>query len=98
MTQDPTSSSPTSDPIAQAILDCVADGPKSPQDVARFFAATRAKASDPRDVWRRYLPAVKNQMVHLARSGRIEIVRKGEVVDPKDFRGIVKLRLAGNSP
>ena len=36
---------------------------------------------------------VKQQMVHLARTGRIEIVRKGEVVDPEEFRGIVRMRL-----
>ena len=37
--------------------------------------------------------AVKQQAIHLAKSGRIEIIRKGEPVDPRDFKGIVKMRL-----
>jgi hypothetical protein len=38
---------------------------------------------------------VKQQMLHLARAGQIEITRKGVVVDPEDFRGVVRMRLAG---
>ena len=60
---------------------------------ARAFAASRAKPKDPPDLWRRYLKAVKQQMVHLARAGRIEITRKGQPVDPNDFKGVVRLRL-----
>lgn len=37
--------------------------------------------------------AVKQRAVSLAREGRIEIVRKGQVVDPEDFKGIVRYRL-----
>ena len=37
--------------------------------------------------------AVRQQMVHLARQGRIEIVRRGRPVDPNDFKGVVRLRL-----
>ena len=85
------------DPIVQAIFDTLgALGPgksASPMDVARAYAAARAKPGDPPDAWRRYLNAVKQQMVHLARGGRIEIVRKGKPVDPNDFKGMVRLRL-----
>lgn len=85
------------DPIVQAIfdtLDALGSGKSaSPMDVARAYAAARAKPGDPPDAWRRYLNAVKQQMVHLARSGRIEIVRKGKPVDPNDFKGVVRLRL-----
>jgi hypothetical protein len=85
------------DPVAQAIFDTLASlGPgksASPMDVSRAYAALRAKPSDPPDVWRRYLNAVKQQMVHLARAGSIEIVRKGQPVDPNDFKGVVRLRL-----
>ncbi len=84
----------TDDPVVVAILDAVAGGATPTfQDVARAIAKGRAKKKDGPNLWRRYLNAVKQQSVHLAKAGRIEIVRKGEAVDPKDFKGIVKLRL-----
>ncbi|MEC8198924.1 MAG: DUF3253 domain-containing protein, partial [Pseudomonadota bacterium] len=53
---------------------------------------------DPPDFWRRYLNAVRQQAKHLARMGRIEILRKGKPVDPNDFKGVYRLRLkAGHS-
>lgn len=82
------------DPVVIAILEAVADGGNPTfQDVARAIAKGRAKPKDGPSLWRRYLNAVKQQSIHLAKAGRIEIVRKGVPVDPKDFRGIVKLRL-----
>ena len=65
----------------------------SPRDVAQHIAASRAKPGDSPNLWRRYFMAVKQHAVHLARAGRIEIVRKGQVVDPEDFKGIVRYRL-----
>ena len=88
---------PPTDPVVEAIfatLDALAPGKSaSPMDVARALAAARAKPGDPPDAWRRYLTAVKQQMVHLARADRVEIVRKGKPVDPNDFKGVVRLRL-----
>ncbi|MBT4933689.1 MAG: DUF3253 domain-containing protein [Rhodospirillaceae bacterium] len=82
------------DPVVVAILDAVAGGANPTfQDVARSIAKERAKPKDGPNLWRRYLNAVKQQAVHLAKNGRIEITRKGEAVDPKDFKGIVKMRL-----
>lgn len=85
------------DPVAQTIIDVLTalepGKSASPMDVSRAYAALRAKPTDPPDAWRRYLMAVKQQMVHLARSGHIEIVRKGQTVDPNDFKGVVRLRL-----
>ncbi|MBC8269173.1 MAG: DUF3253 domain-containing protein [Rhodospirillaceae bacterium] len=82
------------DPVVTAILDALAGGANPTfQDVARSIAKERAKPKDGPNLWRRYLQAVKQQSVHLAKAGRIEIVRKGEAVDPKDFKGIVRLRL-----
>ena len=40
------------------------------------------------------MTAVKQQSVHLARKGRVDIVRKGQVADPDDFKGIVRVRRA----
>ncbi len=85
----------TLDPIAAAILEALAQTDKtlSPQDIAKTIAHARAKPKDPPDVWKKYLAAVKQQAVHLARSGRIEILRKGKPADPDNFKGVVRLRL-----
>jgi len=82
------------DPIATAILDALADAKSlSFKDVAMRIAEVRKRPKDRPDLWRRYMTAVKQQAVHLARAGRVEIVRKGEVADPNDFKGIVRIRL-----
>ncbi len=84
------------DPVALAILAQLrAAAPKqlSPQQIATAFYQERRKPSDPPQGWRKYLPAVRQQALHLARQGRIEIVRKGELVDLQDFKGLVHLRL-----
>ena len=85
------------DPVAEMILTVLnglgADRSASPMDIARAFAESRARPKDPPEVWRRYMTAVKQQMKYLARDGRIEIIRKGEKVDPDDFKGVVRLRL-----
>lgn len=89
---------PKGDPIAHRILAlCAERGSISPQDVAKDFFAEHRKAKDPDDGWRRYMNPVKQQMVHLARQGKVEITRKGEPVDHEDFRGLVKIRLAEGS-
>lgn len=84
------------DPVAETILTLVAGTEKgksiSPEDAARAFAETRRKKGDPPDLWRRYLPAVRQQALHLARSGRIAMLRRGEPVDPdKPVKGVVRL-------
>lgn len=86
------------DPVAATILELLAQagpgGSVSPDEVARAFAAPRLKAGDPPDAWRRYMNAVRQQAVHLARQGRIVILRKGQPVDPNaPFRGLVRLAL-----
>lgn len=88
--------SPKGDPIAHLIVAlCHERGSVTPQDVARHFFAEHRRAKDPEDGWRRYMNPVKQQMVHLARAEVVEITRKGVAVDPNDFRGIVRIRLAG---
>ena len=87
-----------SDPLAGEILRLVAErGPgKSicPSEVARSFAEERRKPSDPPDLWRKYLPAVRQQAKNLARQGRISILRKGKPVDPTvPVKGVVRLSL-----
>ncbi len=89
------------DPVAEAIFaSLAAAGPgKSirPEDAAAHYADIRRRKSDPPDLWRRYLPSVRHQAVHLARAGRIEILRKGKPVDPNDFKGVYRLRLKADA-
>ena len=98
MTEQSEDKPPPLDPLATVILELVAErGPAKsicPTDAARAYAETRRKASDPPDLWRRYLPTVRNQALHLARAGRIVILRKGKPVDPtKPIKGIIRLAL-----
>ena len=85
----------SADPVAVFISEHLKGGGEaSHQDLARAYAETRKKQKDAPDLWRRYLNAVKQQVLHMARSGQVEIVRAGKVVDAEDFRGLVKVRLA----
>jgi len=84
------------DPVAEFILETLADsGSAAPVDIARALGELRKRPSERPDAWRRFMNPVKQQMLHLARAGLIEITRKGVVVDPEDFRGVVRMRLAG---
>ncbi len=88
------------DPIAQAILSSLREAaagngrPVNPDAVARDLDRASRKPSDtspPRPD--RYRRAVKQQAIHLARTGRIEILRSGKPVDPNDFKGVWRMRL-----
>lgn len=81
------------DPVATFILNAVSEGKDvSPQDIAKQIAATRAKDTAPADIWRKYMTAVRQQAISLARKERLLIIRKGKVADPNDFKGLYKLR------
>ncbi len=87
------------DPVARAILELIetlAPGRSiSPVEAARAFARARARPGDPPDGWRRYLPAVRQQALNLARRGRLTILRKGKPVEPHaPFKGVVRLARA----
>lgn len=99
-TDTPEGKSPVKDdPVAVAILSTLADASSlSFKDIAVHIAEHRRRPKDGPDLWKRYLSAVKQQAVHLARQGRVEIIRKGEVADPNDFKGIVRLRLPQKDP
>jgi hypothetical protein len=102
--------SDSDDPVAEAILALLtgrgAGKSISPEDAARAFAAGRARPGAPPDLWRRYLPAVRQQALNLARRGRIRILRKGKAVDPHaPVKGVIRLALpaeaddgVGNGP
>ncbi len=91
------------DPLAVAVLESLAAlGPGrslAPREVAEAYAAARAhpKPPGPED-WRRYLPAVRQQALFLARRGRILLLRRGKAVDPlKPVKGVVRLALPEES-
>jgi hypothetical protein len=81
------------DPITQCILAMIENGGSvSPQEVAQaFYKNIKTPAMSP-DGWHKYMTAVRQQAVHLARNGRLQITRKGEPVDPNNFKGVVRLR------
>lgn len=100
--ENPVESAPL-DPVARLILDLLAAGGPghslSPDQVAKAFAESRRKKSDPPDVWRRYLNAVRQQALFLARSGRIVILRRGQPQDPQaPIKGLIRLALPGDDP
>jgi len=81
------------DPIVGYILSAVSSGKDiAPQEIAHAIAADRAKETAPKDIWRKYMMAVRQQAIHLAREGRLLIIRKGDIADPNDFKGLYKLR------
>ena len=87
------------DPLALAILAALRALPPGksldPQDIARSFAAGRATKKDPPDLWRRYLPAVRQQAIFLGRRGDILLLRKGKpMADPQGpVKGVIRLAL-----
>ncbi|MFV0431948.1 MAG: DUF3253 domain-containing protein [Alphaproteobacteria bacterium] len=83
------------DPIALAILAALDDGADwTAQEIAHMIAEVKKKPKDEPDLWRKYLPSVKQQALFLARNGYIHWVRKGEIVtDFHQVKGLVKYRL-----
>jgi hypothetical protein len=56
-----------------------------PSEVARALAP---------EGWRPLMGPVRDAATALARTGRIEILRKGKPVDPESFKGVIRLRIA----
>ena len=82
------------DPVALFILDDLAGRrtPPAPDDIAR--ALYHDKGAKPQEKWHKYLPAVRQQALFLARQGRIRILRRGAVADPhKPIKGLIRLAL-----
>ena len=82
------------DPVATAILEAIAaadGGTVAPREVAQGLAARHPKPGDRPDAWRRYLTAVRQQALHLARTGRIQLLRRGQPVEPHNVKGVIRL-------
>ncbi len=82
------------DPIALVILAALDEGEDlSAVELAHMIADVKRKPKDPIDLWRKYLPAVKQQALHLARNQEILMIRKGEIVtDFYKVKGLVRYR------
>ncbi len=82
------------DPIALVILAALDQGEDlSAVELAQMIADVKRKPKDPADLWRKYLPAVKQQALHLARNQEILMIRKGEIVtDFYKVKGLVRYR------
>ncbi len=94
MTQDTENSEKEEDPVILYIMTAVERGlPVDPRSIAIEIADDRARENSPKDAWRKYLLAVKQQAKNLARQGRISILRRGKPVDPNKMKGLVKLSL-----
>jgi len=45
------------------------------------------------DDWNAHMRHVRSAAIHLARQGRIAILRKGKPADPENFKGVYRLAL-----
>ena len=82
------------DPVAQFIISFLkTNSSVLPETIAKEFSKFKNRDKDDKNTWRKYLNTVKQQSIFLARNKIIEIIRKGEIVDPNDFKGLVKLQL-----
>lgn len=77
--------------IAKTIVSMVTergvDKTVCPSEIARFIAGSDEKA------WRLLMMPIRKAAVKLADAGRIELRRKGQTVDPHDFKGIYRISL-----
>lgn len=81
------------DPIRSFLRSALTDGEShAPQKLAQDFYATRAKAGDPPEAWRRYLQAFKQQITSLAKAGEVEYLRKGKPIPLDEVKGVVRVR------
>jgi len=79
--------------LADVILDlCTKAGASEtvdPEEIARTFA--KLVPSKNVVTWEGYLLPVKDNVVKLAREGKVIIYRKGEPVDPDTFKGVYRV-------
>ncbi|MGE7199389.1 DUF3253 domain-containing protein [Brevundimonas naejangsanensis] len=83
---------PMSDPIEAAIFEKLAKADPKNVGGKSIEPADVAKELQP-EQWQRMLPKVKATALGLMRQGRLTITKKGKVVDPNNFRGVIRLRL-----
>jgi hypothetical protein len=83
------------DIVRSFIMASLEDGKSwEPQKLAQAFYAERARPEDPKDGWRKYLNAMRQQALSLARAGRVEFTHKGKVIELDKIKGVIRLRKA----
>jgi hypothetical protein len=83
---------PTPEHIAATMLDLASergsDKTICPSEVARAIGGPHP------DGWGPLMPAVRRVAVDLMKAGEVVITRKGRPVDPDDFRGVYRIKVA----
>lgn len=80
---------PDSRKIETTLLRLVAD--REPGKTVDPQEAARALGGPHPDGWGPLMQPIRRVAVALAEQGRIVILRKGKVVDPRDFKGVYRL-------
>lgn len=75
------------------LLQAAGTGSISPTDVARALDPEGAARG-----WPGLLPRVRRIATRLATAGGIEMLRKGQPVQPAEARGVIRLRLRAEPP
>ena len=71
----------------------------TPTEVAQELRPPRPDEVKGEEKWRGFLRQVRAEAVGLARKGRVDILRRGEVVDPtKPIKGLIQIRKTPGSP
>ncbi|ESQ79040.1 DUF3253 domain-containing protein [Asticcacaulis sp. YBE204] len=78
-------SNPVEELIVELLTDLKSNDTLSPNQVAKTINEEN---------WRRQLPQVRAAIQKLVDEGKIEVLRKGKVVDFEGIKGIYRLRLA----
>lgn len=71
----------------------------TPTEAAQELRPPRPDEVKGEEKWRGFLRQVRAEAVGLARKGRVDILRRGEVVDPtKPIKGLIQIRKTPGSP
>ncbi|MDC7683419.1 histone H1/H5 family protein [Asticcacaulis sp. BYS171W] len=82
-------SNPVEELIVELLTDLKGNDTLSPNQVAKTINEEN---------WRRQLPQVRAAIQKLVDEGKIEVIRKGKVVDFEGIKGIYRVRLAQATP
>ena len=53
----------------------------------------RAASLDTPEKWRSLLPHIKRLATMSAQAGELNILRKGKIIDPEEFKGVIRLQI-----
>ena len=71
----------------------------TPTEAAQELRPPRPDEVKGEEKWRGFLRQVRAEAVGLARKGRVDILRRGEVIDPtKPIKGLIQIRKTPGSP